>query len=261
MPHDTQPPLNTYTGTARFYDLDNASIAGRDLPFYMTLARDTRQPILELGCGTGRVALSLLRQGHQVVGVDISLPMLAQFERKLAALPVSLRARARLCHADMADFSLGEQFDLIIVPFRSFQALTTRKRALLALAAIRRHLTPHGVCLIDLARPFEPIEHQWGRSTWQHTDPQTGQLITSERLNVAVDRTQQLIEWTESYTVRERDGKYWTASDNFRLCYYWHYQAQVLWSSAGYTIRAEYGDHRFSLIDHGSELIYLLSND
>ena len=72
-----------YNVTARYYDLEHGPVAGSEWEFYRELAARQAGPILELGCGTGRVALALAREGHRVTALDLSAPMLAEFRKKL----------------------------------------------------------------------------------------------------------------------------------------------------------------------------------
>src|SRR6478672_11112723 len=69
---------------APFYDWENAQTLGRrDVPFWQRVAKQARGPVLELGCGTGRVSLPLARAGVRLVGIDRSEPMLERARRRL----------------------------------------------------------------------------------------------------------------------------------------------------------------------------------
>jgi len=127
---------NLYLSTAEFYDIDNYHLWYHDVGFYLEYARRQQGPILEIACGTGRVTIPLAQAGFEVQGIDLSLPMLSIFRRKLDRLDDETAGRIRLEQADMADFELGRTFDLIVVPFRAFQALTTDERARRALLCI-----------------------------------------------------------------------------------------------------------------------------
>ena len=87
-----------------FYHHAPPPIAG-DVDFYEGLARATRGPVLELACGTGRIALPLAERGLDITGVDASDGMLAIAERKSAALPVAARQRLTLVSLDMSELA------------------------------------------------------------------------------------------------------------------------------------------------------------
>jgi ubiquinone/menaquinone biosynthesis C-methylase UbiE len=95
----------------RAYDafyVGGAPVAG-DVAFYEQLARETGGPVLELGCGTGRIALALAEKGLDVTGVDISDGMLSVTRRKLAGRPLSERDRLTLIRQDMSKLNLGRR--------------------------------------------------------------------------------------------------------------------------------------------------------
>ena len=83
-------------------------------------------PLLELGCGTGRLTLPLARAGHRIVGIDTAPHMLARCRTKLEAEPGPVRDRVTLVEADMTSFDLNEGFAQIHCPFGSFHHLRTR---------------------------------------------------------------------------------------------------------------------------------------
>src|SRR3954469_12808181 len=91
---------------APFYDWENARTLGRrDVPFWRGVALQARGPVLELGCGTGRISLPLACAGVPLVGVDRSAPMLARAAKRAARLKTARsgrrRGRLRLIRADI----------------------------------------------------------------------------------------------------------------------------------------------------------------
>lgn len=139
-----------------------------DVEFYVALAgtlsqgrpkRKARTPlhILEYGCGNGRIGLPLAREGHSVVGVDLSASMLADFDRRLASEPDDVRARIRTRRADMRKLRLRARFGLVICPFNTFLHLYTRGDVEQHLAAVRSHLAPGGRFALDVSIP-DPSE-------------------------------------------------------------------------------------------------------
>jgi SAM-dependent methyltransferase len=119
-----------------------------EIEFYERLAAETHlrgQAILELACGTGRVAIRLAERGASVVGLDFSSPMLAVARKKSEALP-----NVRWVEADMRNFRLEERFGLIIIPGHAFQNLTSPEDQIDCLSAVRRHLTREGQLVVHL---------------------------------------------------------------------------------------------------------------
>src|SRR5262245_1344495 len=91
---------------APFYDWENAQTLGRrDVPFWRRIAAKARGPVLELGCGTGRVSVPLAKAGVDLVGVDRSSPMLERARQRIARgwrqQPSALSPRPSLVRADI----------------------------------------------------------------------------------------------------------------------------------------------------------------
>src|SRR5690606_34936599 len=107
-------------------------------------------PILELGCGTGRLLIPLARAGRQVTGIDRSPAMLRLARERAQGEPHAVRRRIKLLCADMADFSLGEpRYKLALISYNTFLHLDAT-RAMAACRNIGRHLAPGGHLFIDV---------------------------------------------------------------------------------------------------------------
>lgn len=125
-----------------------------DLPFWLDLAQQQPGPILELGCGSGRVLIPLLQSGQSIVGLDHDAGMLAVLQ---ANLPPALRQQAALIQADFTRFRLGGAFGLILMPCNTYSTLPPAARRAL-LGCVRRHLAPGGQFAASLPNP------EWLRS-------------------------------------------------------------------------------------------------
>jgi SAM-dependent methyltransferase len=137
---------------------DNQTIAEweasqNDLPFYLEEATVAGGSLLELGCGTGRLLIPLLSSGLEVSGLDASAAMLEVARQKREHLSPELAIRLHLHQGDMSEFELGQQFALILIPFRSFQLLLTPEAQRRCLNCINRHLAPRGKVIINLFDP------------------------------------------------------------------------------------------------------------
>src|SRR5260370_12654111 len=136
---------------ADYYD-DSPVMRGRvqDVAFYRDAAREFGDPVLELGCGTGRITMALAEAGKGMRGVDLSERMLERAVKKGAALRVEARERVHLVQGNMAGFDLGEKFRLVIVPFRPFQHLLEVHEQMNCLECARKHLAPGGRLILDV---------------------------------------------------------------------------------------------------------------
>jgi SAM-dependent methyltransferase len=120
-----------------------------DLPYWLTLADDAAGPVLELGCGTGRVFSQLRQEGIPVIGLDNDLRMLEYLK--------NLDPTAQVFLADLTRFQLGRTFPLILLPCNTYSTLTAAQRRD-ALACIARHLAPGGTFAASLPNPADLIE-------------------------------------------------------------------------------------------------------
>jgi SAM-dependent methyltransferase len=125
----------------------------RDIGHYVALARRAHGPVLELGAGTGRITLALLRAGVEVIAVDRSAEMLARLRQRAALLPAADRARLRLVQGDLRSLSLKRRFELILAPFNLFMHMYTRADLERALTRISAHLQPKGKLAFDVLMP------------------------------------------------------------------------------------------------------------
>jgi SAM-dependent methyltransferase len=132
---------------ARTYDVSVSDWPG-EIDFYRVLAAEARSKggrVLELGCGTGRVAIRLAQDGAEVVGLDLSGAMLAVAREKSTGID-----NLRWVEGDMRGFELGETFHLAIVPGHGFQNLLTAEDQRACLESVRRHLVPCGLLVVHL---------------------------------------------------------------------------------------------------------------
>ena len=122
-----------------------------DLPFWLNLAARHPGPTLELGCGTGRVLYALADAGYKVFGLDKDLDMLA-FARSHLEEAQLLGKDVHLFQADMAVFSLGLEFSLVVLPCNTLSTLSGEQQSR-TLACVRRHLAKGGVFAASLPNP------------------------------------------------------------------------------------------------------------
>lgn len=120
-----------------------------DIPFWQDLAKQTPDPILELGCGSGRVLLPLAQSGHQLIGLDNDLAMLRFFIGRI--LP-SERENIHLFQADMAHFHLEVKPGLILLPCNTLSTLS-RSDLRAMLACVINHLQEEGVFAASFPNP------------------------------------------------------------------------------------------------------------
>ncbi len=149
MPPDAM--TDWYDANAERYDTLEHGVAG-DVAFYVARAAEAAPPVLELGCGTGRVAIAIARSGTPITGLDRSAAMLAVARRKSRD-----SGNPRWVEGDMRTFHLGEEFGLICIPHRGFQHLLTSADQRAALERCRAHLRPGGHLVFNVANPLDRL--------------------------------------------------------------------------------------------------------
>jgi SAM-dependent methyltransferase len=127
-----------------------------DLALWRELADRHPGPILDVGAGTGRVALELARAGHTVIALDADQDLLAELESRVDRLAL------RTVRADARDFALDEKVSACLVPMQTVQLLGGAQERMAFLACARRHLQDGGVIAMAIAEELETFEVQDG---------------------------------------------------------------------------------------------------
>lgn len=235
-----------YEEAGLLYDSVPSYHARNDMDFYVARARGAGGPVLEIGCGTGRILLASAEAGATVTGLDGSEVLLARCQEKLALLPDEVRRRVSTHHGDARDFDLGGQFALITSPFRVFQHMTKIEDQLRALASIKRHLAPGGTFIFDVFNPsFERLVSD--RSAEQdETPPQPLPDGRTFRRNYRITR----VRWLDQ--VNETDLIYYVSDGpgtpekryvhHFDMRWYLKAEMEHLLARAGFEIVEALGD-------------------
>ncbi|MBW2314188.1 MAG: class I SAM-dependent methyltransferase [Deltaproteobacteria bacterium] len=224
--------------TSQHYDEAYAALrdASGDAAFYLALAREADGPVLELGCGTGRILLPIARAGLPCTGLDLSDAMLGAFRAK------NPPANLQLVQGEMQGFDLGERrFALITAPFRVFQHLYTVEDQLACLASVRRHLEPGGAFAFDcfwprLERLAVREEPEKEDARWPDGDDEIVRSASVTRTH----RTQ-MMQVTMNYD-RVRNGQRLTReTTTFPMRYFFRYELEHLLARAGFGDVTLYG--------------------
>jgi SAM-dependent methyltransferase len=162
-----RPEDSPYDAIAELYDPWSRSVV-EDVGFYVEEARRARPPVVELGVGTGRVAIPIAAAGIPVIGVDSSARMLAVCRERAELAGVASTLDLRL--GDLRLPPIGERVELAISPFRSFLHLEAEEDRRTALAAALELLRPGGRLVFDVFAPgADDIEQTHGR--WLEREP------------------------------------------------------------------------------------------
>jgi SAM-dependent methyltransferase len=239
-------PFSLETGTSEHYQdaaLYDFEYRRRrvDVSFYRALASEIgAAPILELGCGTGRLLVPLVRDGRRVIGVDRSSTMLARAAARLERVG-RRKQRALLVRGDFRALAAAARFDLVLCPFNTLQHVYTRPDLERVLAGVRSALAPSGRLAFDVMNPdlgwlLQDPRKRWARTRFHH--PETGEALYYST-NHVYDRATQ-VNYIQIYYDSADSG----ATRVVRLAHRMYFPAELeaLLHHAGFELLARYGD-------------------
>lgn len=245
------------------YDLSVCDWPG-ELDFYQRLAQPVMErggQVLELACGTGRVALRLAQHGVKVTGLEISARMLAAAREKAAGLPT-----LRLVQGDMRAFDLHQRFDLLLIPGHSFQFMTSPQDQLACLDCIRRHLLPGGLLVMHLDYPDLPwlaslLAGKGGvfQAAESFIHPTSGNRVQARRAWELDEATQTAIVAT-CWDELDETGRVINTicKPPARLHVIFPFEVEHLLRRTGFNVEAAYGDFFGAPLQQGSPaMIYV----
>ena len=219
----------------RFYDLENARHRS-DLPFYLEQAKLHGGPILELACGTGRIAIPIAEEGFEITGLDISRPMLNQARCKADRAGI----KVEWLEGDCRNFSLGRKFKLVFFPFNAIAHIHDLESHEALFDRISEHLEADGRFVFDWLNPkFEFLMRDPSRRypCFGYDDPDGGGKVIVKESNVYDSATQiNHIKWY--YRIGLGDEV--VRELNMRLFYPKELDALLHYN--GFEIEAKYGD-------------------
>jgi SAM-dependent methyltransferase len=244
---------------APFYDWENARTLGRrDVPFWRRVAADVEGPVLELGCGTGRVSIPLARAGVDLTGIDLSAPMLARAMRRAFS---GRRARRgtkslRFVRGDirLLPFRPGA-FSMVIAPYGILQSLTRPRDLAATLDAVARVLPRGGRFGLDLV-PDVPNWREYRNRVQLHGRSRGAHLTLIE--SVSQDRARRLTTFEQRYVERRgRDTFEHRFALTFRTLTVPEMTRQL--ERAGFAVEAALGDYRGRPWDARADVWILLA--
>jgi SAM-dependent methyltransferase len=218
-----------------------------DVRFYRTLAAERDGPILDLACGTGRLMLGLLRDGHRVVGVDHAPAMLARAAARLRRLPRAARPRALLVRGDLRRLGFRPRFTFAVAAFHSVQHLVTDADLLDFFRGARDALVPGGWLAFDVFAPSRQFleqarqpDRRRDRTRFRH--PVTGEQLVYTLSQRLLPRRRTLL-MTFHYQPIDGRGRARGRERHVRLCHrqLTPRQVRALLARAGLTLLETWG--------------------
>jgi SAM-dependent methyltransferase len=244
-----------YASIADIYDFSYSEFT-EDIDFYDNLAQSVDGPVLELGAGSGRVAIPLARRGYDVVGIDTSVSMLERARRGLAEAKL-VDGSLELVEADMRDFDLGRRFGFAFVAANTFQHLLTTKEQQACLNCVVRHLQPGGIFALSVR---SPATVSWDNEVWApllldwtRIDPATGDVI----MKFAAEHTDQasMVRRVTYVYDRIHDGDVKRSVFVAELRHSTEAELRLLLQQVGMRVTHVYGDYDLTPVGIGENII------
>ncbi len=217
-----------------------------DVPRYVELAKQEKGPILELGCGTGRVAVPLAREDFDVTGVDFSEILLETFEENLTRVAPGSRERIRVVLQDMTNLDLSDQrFRMAIMAFNSLLCIPDFQAQRRVLLGVSRYLVDGGLLVLDLINPLLlPLEGDPNPIPFfTRRHPKTGYPYTRFAMLSAFDArcVQRLYGWYDQLDNRGVVHRR-TYETKWRPVH--RFEIELMLEQAGFAIEALEGGHQ-----------------
>lgn len=230
---------------ADFYDADYEEQEIGDVEFYVELARQADGPVLEVGCGTGRIYLELLRADVDTYGVDISEEMLAVLEQK--AIEADLNPQIR--QADMTTFHPERAYALVIVPFRTFLHNVTLSDRKAALRNVRQALVPDGRLALNFFVPsFEVICETYGQQETRTVRREGEEYLLTDVTDIE-DELNQIVKGERTV---EQDGEV-IREASFRMALLSKSEFELLLETTGWSDWTGYGGFDGEPLEDGAQ--------
>jgi SAM-dependent methyltransferase len=241
---------------AKYYDILYGDV-DEDLSMWEVLVQDVDGPLLEIGCGTGRLLVPLAAAGHTLTGIDLSAVALQIAQAKIEA--AGLNQQITLQQADMRHFDLPQKdFAMALVPLNTLMHLHTIDEQLAALRAIGRHLQPEGELIIDLFHP-DPglLAEADGRLYFEDEliDPTSGRTVQWYWRH-DIELAEQMRHLTYVLDEIDEQGLVRRTQIPFSLRFFYRFEIELLLGAAGFTVETIFGSYQLDAFhSHSPKMI------
>ncbi|MBZ0286497.1 MAG: class I SAM-dependent methyltransferase [Anaerolineae bacterium] len=248
-----------YATIARYYDAENADKTD-DLNFYADVAEEYGGPILDVGCGTGRVVFHLAQAGYITHGIDSEYDMLERAKMKLDVFG-HVREKLTFYQGDVMTYDLDKKYKMVLLSYNALMHFHTQEEQLSLLHRLRECILPDGLLIIDLPNAGETFASQDSDSiTLERTfiEPETGHMVMQQSVSF-LDRAQQLMEVTWIYDELSEDGIVMRTVAPIIFRYIFCPELTLLLKQNGFEVDEIYGDYDGGAFENGCERMIVLA--
>jgi len=246
---------------ASFYDWECRQILGSqsdDVALIVSLAREFGGPVLELGCGTGRITLPLAMSGLEVAAMDRNPWMLSHLRRKLEAAPVEVRAMVKVVEGDICNFDLDTQFSFVIAPYNALCYILDPGQLRNCLTSVHRHLKRggHFFCQVEAVHTTVRQNPDWECVAVDFLEVNGGPVAALfERTRS--DQSMEIISFEERYMLFRQDGTKQTHESTLRMRSVHRSEIELLFDVEGYRVIRAFGGLDLSSIESDSATTFI----
>jgi SAM-dependent methyltransferase len=248
-----------YAPIAEIYDFSYNDFLD-DVDFYDNLARAVDGPILELGVGSGRVAIPLAQAGYDVVGIDNSPAMLEQARLRLESEGTG-EGSLELVRGEMTGFGFERQFGMVFCAANTFQHMLTTQDQAACLRCAAKSLSPRGIFAMSIR---SPVTVDWDEVDtpapllldWTRTDPETGELVM-KMVAAEADPARMVRKLTYMYDRVRTDGQVRRNVFVTELRYSTQAEITLLLQQYGLRVTHVYGDYDLTPVGIGDNLVFV----
>ena len=247
---------------ARLYDLDLSEDPG-DLDLLLALAARANGPILELAVGSGRLAVPLAEDGHEVTGVDLDPAMLARARERADAAGRAVARRVTLVEGDARTIRLDDAGDyrLAVIPLNSIFLMGNRADQAAAIATLAAHLARGGLAMVDAWLPdADDLARYDGRLVleWARPDPASGRLVTKS-CSAVYEATSASVVLTTIFEegLAGQAPVRWVRVDRLRLVT--PDELAAFAESSGLVVETLAGDYELGELEPGAERVVMVA--
>lgn len=253
-PEDSDPVV-------KYYD-ETVGISGEsELNWYLGKVETYGGPVLDLGCGTGRMTLLFSERGYDVVGIDNSEGMLNIFRRKLQKEPADVQKRITVQEGKMSDFRINQKFGTIVCVDAFFHNLTV-KEEMDCLSCVAAHLKPEGRFLFNVPNPNpEFLLKGAGPGGSEYTERKCYALEDGHTFRVEESHTVDLMDQTAVTKLRytridETGANVRIEESQWKIRYLFQYEVVHLLCRCGLEVESIVGDYCNGPVTTASQLIF-----
>jgi SAM-dependent methyltransferase len=245
--------VDAYAEIAELYDLEHESYA-EDLDFYLNFVQAVGDPVLELGCGTGRLVTGIAETGFRVTGTDRSEAMLARARERIGRSAARELVEVRRGEMSGADRAPGGPFGIAIIALNGLLHVADGNSQRTVLASVRRALDPRGMLLIDVLNPtpetLRGMDHSLAHEgVWSMADGARVDKFAARRVSPAT----QTISTELWYDLTTMSGSVRRIATSMAMRYLHRAELELMLELAGFAEWQVYGSYDLDPYDDQSE--------